>query len=87
VPLLIEVGWQERVDEIWLVSLDRKTQINRLIKRDGLTLKDAQIRIDNQILLEEKKKYAKVIIDNSQGLEKTREQVIFNYTKTYNFLK
>jgi len=79
VPLLIEVGWQDRVDEIWLVYLDRATQMNRLMKRDTLSLKDSEVRIESQISLEEKRKYAKVIIDNSQNLEKTREQVIREY--------
>jgi dephospho-CoA kinase len=87
VPLLIEVGWQNTVDEIWLVYVERETQIKRLMQRDGLSPEDALVRIESQMPLSEKKKYAKVIIDNGFALEKTKEQVIFHYRATYSFLE
>ncbi|MDR1701864.1 MAG: dephospho-CoA kinase [Sporomusaceae bacterium] len=86
-PLLLEAGWQGLADEIWLVYLDEETQINRLRQRDGLSLAEALSRIKSQMPLSEKKKYAQVIIDNSAGLEKTKEQVIFHYRATYSFLE
>jgi len=75
VPLLIEVGWRSLVEYVWLVYVDRDTQLQRLIKRDNLSWEEAQQRLAAQMPLEAKKKYANVIIDNSKTLEETEAQV------------
>lgn len=75
VPLLIEVGWQQKVDQVWLVTVTEEVQLKRLIERDKLTPEQAQQRIASQMPLQEKKKYADIIIDNSGTSEKTRLQV------------
>ena len=38
VPLLIEVGWVEYVDSVWLVTAPEQTRINRITARDGCTI-------------------------------------------------
>lgn len=73
--LLIEAGWCHMVDEIWLVVADRETQIERLMKRNGLTRQQALNRIDSQMDQNTKRRYADRIIDNSGSLEHTRKQV------------
>ena len=70
-PLLIEVGWQNVVNEVWLVYVDEATQLARLMKRNHLTEQEAFNRIHSQLSLREKKKYAQVLIDNSGTLEQT----------------
>ncbi|SHK01927.1 dephospho-CoA kinase [Desulforamulus aeronauticus] len=75
IPLLIEVGWQQKVDQVWLVTVDEEVQLKRLMERDKLTLSQAQQRIASQIPLQEKKKYSDIIIDNSYTPENTRLQV------------
>lgn len=52
-------------DEIWLVYTDRKTQVQRIIKRDKISEVDAISRIDAQIDIENKKHMASEILDNS----------------------
>lgn len=73
--LLIEAGWCDMVDEVWLVIADREIQIERLMKRNGLTRQQALNRINSQMDQDIKKRYADRIIDNSNGLEYTRKQV------------
>lgn len=73
--LLIEAGWYDMVDEVWLVVADREAQIERLMKRNGLTRQQALNRINSQMAQEIKMRYADKIIDNSDGLEYTRKQV------------
>ncbi|MBM7582192.1 dephospho-CoA kinase [Caldicoprobacter guelmensis] len=73
--LLIEAGWYDMVDEVWLVVADREAQIERLMKRSGLTRQQALNRINSQMAQEIKMRYADKIIDNSDGLEYTRKQV------------
>nr|PZN07956.1 MAG: dephospho-CoA kinase [Caldicoprobacter oshimai] len=73
--LLIEAGWCDMVDEVWLVVADRETQIERLMKRNGLTRQQALNRINSQMDQDIKRRYADRIIDNSHEMEHTRKQV------------
>ncbi|MHC1717588.1 MAG: dephospho-CoA kinase [Acidaminococcaceae bacterium] len=81
VPLLIECGWHKKVDEVWLVALPVEKQIIRTMERSGMTAEDVQARIAAQMPLEEKKKYATLIIDNSGDWEETEKQVIAAWEK------
>ena len=47
--LLIEAGWTEIADEVWLVVADKETQINRLRQRNGLSCEQAMNRINSQM--------------------------------------
>ena len=62
-------------DEIWLVYVDRETQIKRLMNRDDISREYAEEKINSQISVEEKRKKSDVIIDNSGTLEETFAQV------------
>ncbi|MGV8145609.1 MAG: dephospho-CoA kinase [Alkaliphilus sp.] len=73
--LLIESNLTELVDELWLVTASESIQINRIVKRDSITEKEAKLRIDSQMTIEEKKKFADRIIDNSASLERLSEIV------------
>ena len=68
-------------DEIWLVYVDRETQIKRLMKRDEISREYAEKKINSQIPIEEKRKKADVIIDNSGTLEETFKKVEKNLKK------
>lgn len=74
--LLIELGMQNMVDEVWVVHVDEKTQIERLLKREGITKEQALDRIYSQISNEEKIKYADKVIDNNGTFEEAKQQVI-----------
>lgn len=80
VPLLYETHMDRICDEVWVVWVDEETQIQRLMKRDGLSREDALKRIDAQMSLDEKAKRADVVIDNSFSIEETIETA----TKYYN---
>ena len=72
VPLLLENGRQDFVDEVWLVSLPRDVQKARLMARNQLTEAQAEARISAQMPLEEKLKLADRVIDNSGDLAHLR---------------
>jgi dephospho-CoA kinase len=63
-PLLIEAGATDRVDEIWVVYVDRESQLQRLMARDGITREGAEQRLAAQMPMEEKVRYGSVVIDN-----------------------
>lgn len=75
VPLLFETGMDALCDETWLISLDRATQAERLMARDGMTREQAEVRIDSQMPLEEKERRATVVIDNRRSVEKLNSEV------------
>ena len=75
VPLLIECNWHERVDCVWLVAVSKEQQIKRAMIRSGMTEDEVKARIAAQMSLEDKKKFADVVLDNSGTLEATLEQV------------
>ncbi|MGM9582269.1 MAG: dephospho-CoA kinase [Phascolarctobacterium sp.] len=75
VPLLIETGWHQQVDKVWLVAVSRQQQIERAMLRSGMTEAEVVARINAQMSLEEKQKYADVVLDNSGSLEQTLAQV------------
>ena len=62
-------------DEVWLVYVNRETQVKRLIKRDRISKGYALEKINSQMSVEDKKIMSDVIIDNSGSLEKTFRQV------------
>ncbi|WP_353892672.1 dephospho-CoA kinase [Proteinivorax hydrogeniformans] len=75
-PLLIETNMVDLVDEVWLVAVDQQTQINRLMDRDNFTKEQAKARLQAQMPLEDKKKVADEIIDNTGSRRQTREQIL-----------
>ena len=79
VPLLIESGWQDAADEVWLVSAPIDERIRRIAMRDGLDEKQAMERISAQMTDEQKAKYADVIINNGGSIQELEERV----TKLY----
>lgn len=62
-------------DEVWLVYVNRETQVKRLIKRDKISRGYALEKINSQMSVEDKKIMSDVIIDNSGSLEETFKQV------------
>lgn len=86
IPLLFESEelnkkYNLNFDVIWLVYVDREAQIKRLMNRDGISREYAEEKINSQISVEEKRKKADVIIDNSGTLEETFKQVEKNLKK------
>ncbi len=73
--ILIEAGWQNLVDEVWVVRASKDEQLERLMTRDRLSHSEAVERIEAQIPLAEKLRQADVVIDNTMNVEQTRRQV------------
>jgi dephospho-CoA kinase len=74
--LMIESGGYKRFDKLIVVFCDRETQIERLMKRNGIPREDAERRIAAQMSSDEKRTYADYEIDTSGTFEDTRSRVI-----------
>ena len=83
VPLLIESGFQEFTNRILVVDCSTETQIERLMKRDGVTEEYAKNILSNQIDRETRLKFANEIVINEKNnsLLKLEDQV----KKIHNF--
>lgn len=85
-PLLIEVNYIPRVDQVLLIYIDQETQIKRLMLRDHVSEEDAKKRMLSQMSLEEKKAYADVIIDNTKSIDDLKVQILA-FLKTIGYEK
>lgn len=83
VPLLFETGLDKWVDEVWLVFADYNTQLKRIIKRDGLKIKEAKKRINAQMSLKKKRKKADIIIKNEGTIQDLRRKILNLVEKKY----
>ena len=72
---IVENQFYKNLDLILLVWVNERVQIERVKKRDKLTESQVIQRINSQMSLEEKKKYADFILDNSGTLDETRNQL------------
>ena len=75
IPLLYENGRAGIVEKVIVVWVDPRTQLQRLTKRDGLSVGDARQRIAAQMSLDDKRARADYVIDNTGSREATRRQV------------
>lgn len=71
-PLLIEAGATGRVDTVWVVTASPEIQLERLMRRDGISREQAERLIDSQMPLSEKERCGSVVIDNSGTEAQTR---------------
>ena len=69
--LLVEAGVHLRFDRLVVVHCSEGEQIRRLVKRDGLDGKAARARVDAQMPVEEKRRFAHLEVDASAGLAET----------------
>lgn len=73
--ILIEMGLHKYVDSVWVLSVDRETQMKRLVERDKFNYREAENRINSQFTNEVRKKYADVVIDNSKPIEEVEKRL------------
>lgn len=79
-PLFFEKGMAaQSFGRVVLVTADEQTCLERVMKRDGVDESQARARLAKQLPVEEKRKGADIIIDNSFTLDHLRSQVTIHY--------
>ncbi|MFH2036506.1 MAG: dephospho-CoA kinase [Candidatus Zixiibacteriota bacterium] len=66
--LLIDWGWQKKVDLTILVNAGKDIKIKRLIKR-GLTKSEAEMRLNSQLKYTYLRKHSNIVILNNKTIE------------------
>jgi dephospho-CoA kinase len=81
IPLLFEAKMTSLVDRILVIDCTVKTQIERLLKRDNMTIERIQSIIDSQVSQAFRKKMADDLIDNNKNNENLADQIkkLHNY--------
>lgn len=81
--LLVEAGWKELADEIWVVTAPKSVIVDRVLSRspalDKLTI---QSMIESQMPQPEREKSADIIINNSGTINALKKLVKMNYNHT-----
>lgn len=72
--ILIETGAYKSYDRLIVAVCTEQEQLERAMRRDGLTRQEAFARLQRQLPLSEKIKYADYVIDTSGTKERTIEQ-------------
>lgn len=75
VPLLVESGFAPLFDRVLVVDCPEETQIERLMRRDGISEQDAVAILAAQTSRARRLEVADDVIDNSGTLEATYAQV------------
>jgi dephospho-CoA kinase len=73
--VLIEAGWTDLVDEVWVVSAPVDTARDRLMARNGISREQADARIGSQLTNEEREAHARLVIENDGSLEDLERRV------------
>ena len=75
-PLLFEAGLErEAFQKIIVVASTPQLCLERVVRRDKISAEDAQRRLDAQYPIEDKRKRADIVIENSGTLDELDQQV------------
>jgi dephospho-CoA kinase len=75
VPIPVEKGFLDVVDEVWVVTADKEVRIKRIMERGNLSREEAIDRINSQLGEEEYKRLADVVIENNGTREELEQNV------------
>lgn len=73
--VLLEAGWQDLTDKLWVVTVPPDVAVERLVARNGLTPEQARERLAAQLSNDERGRNSDAVIDNARPLAETLEQV------------
>lgn len=76
IPLLYESKLTHFVEKVIVVATTRDVQLERILKRDDITKEEAKQRIESQISIEEKSKWADAVVDNNGTIAESEEQLV-----------
>lgn len=76
IPLLYESKLTHFVEKVIVVATSQDIQLKRILKRDQMTEEEAKQRINAQIHIAEKVKWADAVIDNNGTIDESEQQLI-----------
>ncbi len=86
-PLLIEAELQDDVDMTILVYADEEMRVERIMKRNDLSKKQVQDRMNAQMKLEDKIPFADMVIYNTGTYDELRNSIGHIYKEITEYVK
>ena len=80
--VMIEAGWEDLVDSLWVINVDPSIAIGRLQERSGLSLEECQKRLDAQISNDVRSLRASYILSNLINKEAFENEIMRAYEHT-----
>jgi dephospho-CoA kinase len=75
VPLIAETGRTDGYDLVVVVDVPPRVQVDRLVRRRGMTREQAEARMAAQVSREQRLAIADIVVDNSGSLTELDRQV------------
>lgn len=79
--VLVEAGWQDLFDEVWVVHVTPEVACRRLMSRNSISLAEAQKRQQSQISNEARLGIADVSVSNDKDLQTLKTVLAKEWTK------
>jgi phosphopantetheine adenylyltransferase/dephospho-CoA kinase len=79
--VLIEADWTDLGDEVWVVTVERKTAIERCLARDGLNREAIENRLNAQLSNESRISKADRVISNDHSLQELKTKLDQQWTR------
>ena len=73
--VLLQAGWKERVNQVWVAIVDEETAVRRIMERDGKSEDEAKKRLSSQISNQKYVNEANVVFCSKWEVSYTRKQV------------
>ena len=80
--VLFEAGWEDIGEEIWVLTVDRETAIERSMARDKAPRDAVERRLDSQLSNEVRTSRADVVITNDDSVAKMLAQIDSAYAES-----
>jgi len=79
--MLIEADWTDLGDEVWVVTVERKTAIERCQARDGLKREAIENRLNAQLSNKSRINKADQVISNDHSLQELKAKLDQQWTR------
>lgn len=73
--VLLEAGWANIFDEVWIVTAPEALVVERVRASKGAPVEETTARIHSQMSNEERKRFSLVVIENKGTIEELRAKV------------
>ena len=80
--VLFEAGWEDIGEEIWVLTVDRETAIERSMARDKAPRDAVERRLDSQLSNEVRTSRADVVITNDDSVARMLAQIDSAYAES-----
>lgn len=80
--VLFEAGWEDIGEEIWVLTVDRETAIERSMARDKAPRDAVERRLDSQLSNEVRTSRADVVITNDESVARMLAQIDSAYAES-----